>query len=121
MCDCTDVPIGSHANEVVLRIPEHMADYRAARVDLGLSPDVSIDRCLVDEIRELWRAGIRTTGCCCGHNQRAGFIGVFPEDIPAMLRLGYEVHPNPCRPGDRDSFYPKSVYTPAVDQPESVA
>lgn len=55
MCDCTDTAIGSHANEVVLPIPDHMADYRAARIDYGLSPNVSVDRCLVAEFADFVR------------------------------------------------------------------
>ncbi len=75
---------------------------------------ISIDSCLVDEIKELWSKGIRTTGCCCGHNQIAPYIGVVDEDIPKMKEMGYKVAPNPCRPRSEDSFYPKSlkfVYT----------
>lgn len=30
---------------------------------------VLIDRCMVDQIIELNRAGIKTTGCCCGHGK----------------------------------------------------
>lgn len=108
-CWCTGVAIGSHAVGVELPIPDHMADYRSARVRAGLSPAVSVDACLVPEIVALWRAGIGTTGCCCGHNQGLpGFIGVFPEHVEVMKALGYRVQPNESRPGAEDSFWPKS-------------
>ena len=72
---------------------------------------LSIDKCLASEIQSLWDHGIRTTGCCCGHNEwrHLAFIGVVDDDIPHMKGLGYMVRPNPVRPGDEDSFVPKSV------------
>ena len=33
--------------------------------------------------------------------------------MKALEKLGYEVQPNPCRPGDEDSFWPKSI-TPSA-------
>jgi len=47
---------------------------------------------------------IVTTGCCCGHNEVEGFIGVEDQYIPQMKALGYEVQYNPTRPEDEDSF-----------------
>jgi len=70
---------------------------------------VCIDACLVSEIWELWRQGIRTTGSCCGHNQGPAYIGVVDEDIPKMKALGYKVAPNPCDARREDSFVPKSL------------
>lgn len=73
---------------------------------------VSVDPCLAAEIIELWRLGIVTTGCCCGHNlggRYLPFIGVREDFIPKMKELGYEVQYNDCRPNDEDSFVPKSV------------
>lgn len=71
---------------------------------------VCIDACLVSEIWELWGKGIRTTGCCCGHNkEQLPFIGVEFEDIPKMKELGYQVQPNADGSDREDSFYPKSL------------
>jgi len=108
-CDCVNVEIGSYTNQVVRPIPEHMADYRAARVADGLSDSICIDACMVAEIEALWAQGIRTTGCCCGHKKAPAYIGVFYDDIPRMKAMGYEVLPNFLRPGDEDSFEPKGV------------
>ena len=66
-----------------------------------------LDRCIAEEVMRLWMKGITTTGCCCGHNTTAPFIGVIDSDIEKMKLLGYEVAPNESRPGDEDSFYPK--------------
>jgi hypothetical protein len=70
---------------------------------------VCIDKCIASEILDLWDAGIETTGCCCGHNKAVPYIGVLPKYIPNMKELGYKVRPNEMRPGDEDSFYPKSI------------
>lgn len=70
---------------------------------------VSIDKCLLPEIIQLWERGIKTTGCCCGHgNTDMSFIGVRFEDIEKMKELGYEVYFNHYRPNDEDSFIPKT-------------
>ena len=70
---------------------------------------VSIDKCLLTEIIQLWEMGIKTTGCCCGHGNKAmAFIGVQDSYIEKMKELGYEVHFNSCRPNDEDSFIPKT-------------
>lgn len=70
---------------------------------------VSIDKCLLSEVVELWELGIKTTGCCCGHGRLEPFIGVREEHIPKMKELGYKVHFNSCRPNDEDSFIPKTI------------
>lgn len=72
---------------------------------------VAIDKCLLPEIISLWELGIKTTGCCCGHdnsNQEGAFIGVESEYINRMKEMGYMVYKNPCRPDDEDSFVPKT-------------
>ncbi len=52
---------------------------------------VSIDPCIVDEIKSLWAVGIHTGGSCCGHNNHEGTIIVYEESIPKMHKLGYEL------------------------------
>lgn len=99
-CSCVDVEIGSYDNQTVLPNPPHQRVHRQV---------ICVDTCLVPEITALWMAGIRTTGCCCGHNKANGFIGVDFADIPRMKAMGYMVRPNECRPGGEDSFWPKSL------------
>lgn len=109
MCDCVNVEIGSYANQVELPRPQHMMGDRDSLQEWT----ICIDKCLVDEIKALWAAGIWTTGCCCGHNKLNGYIGVINDDIPIMKAMGYVVAPNDSRPQpcfDEDSFYPKSTH-----------
>lgn len=70
---------------------------------------VAVDKCLLPEILKLWEMGIKTTGCCCGHGHPdMSFISVRSEYIGRMKSLGYEVRFNKYRPGDEDSFIPKT-------------
>lgn len=100
-CDCEDVKIGTHEATVAVELPGHMSEYRQARVEDGLSPKVSIDRCLVPEVRKLWGQGVSTRGSCCGHNKKPGYIAVAEEDVPKMKRLGYKSYPHP----NQDCFF----------------
>jgi len=98
MCNCKNIEIGSYDNTVALKAP-----------DWSSKNTICVDLCLKEEILHLWSIGIRTTGCCCGHNKVEGFIGVIDVDIPKMKELGYQVQYNSCRPNDEDSFKPKSI------------
>lgn len=53
-------------------------------------PTVAVDACIADVIESLWRAGIRTTHSCCGHNGKYGPASVgldLPEDTPAAAAI----------------------------------
>jgi hypothetical protein len=69
---------------------------------------VAIDKCLLPEILQLWEQGIKTTGCCCGHDKLKPYIGVREDCIDKMKTLGYEVQFNPHNPEGEDSFAPKT-------------
>lgn len=109
MCNCKNVKIGEYTNQTCIDIPPHMNDLEQWRIKNNLKPIICIDICLLEEIQHLWNLGIRTTGCCCGHNILNGYIGVCFDDIPKMKQLGYKVKYNECRPEDEDSFYPKNI------------
>lgn len=109
MCFCENVKIGSYDNQIELQIPDCMADYRELRRREHFPETICVDACLGDEIQELWRQGIKTTGCCCGHNYLPPFIGVEPEFEKRMLHLGYKIQLNENDPKRTDSFIPKSV------------
>lgn len=68
-----------------------------------------IDRCLVDEIQDLWRRGVVTTGSCCGHGINLGMINVAETSVDLMLGLGYKLMdvPESCW---KYSFIPKSKH-----------
>ena len=109
MCNCENVEVGSHDAAVSVNLPPHMSVYADAREQKGLSRSITVDKCLVPEIHDLWTAGIHTRGCCCGHNRREPYICVAPQSIEKMKTMGYEVYYNPCRPKSEDAFVPKTI------------
>ena len=68
-----------------------MKEYRENRVKAGLGKHLSIDPCIVDEIKFLWSKGVNTRGCCCGHNlDYEPYVDVTEKDIEIMKMLGYK-------------------------------
>lgn len=52
------------------------------------------DFCLEDELFQLWRCGVHTTGSCCGHGIMQPYIQVLDgESVQKMHELGYEKLP----------------------------
>jgi len=100
MCNCKNVESGSYANQIEVNRPKHMI----GRCEGTSSHTICIDSCILEEIQELWKMGIITTGCCCGHNKFPAFVGVIETDILKMKALGYTVQFNPCRPTAEDTF-----------------
>ena len=112
MCDCVNVQMGSFDNSVLMGYYPVMRQYRDNRVAEGLSGDgIFIDRCLVDEVVALWKAGVRTYGQCCGHNLPGvrPMINIGYVDMEKALSLGYEVYLFTNDPSRRDTIIPKSV------------
>jgi hypothetical protein len=108
MCNCKDIDLSTNDRFEVLIVPDNMELYYTNQENQRRYR-VSIDKCLVDEIKHLWSLGIKTTGCCCGHNIVPPYIGVTDDCIPKMKELGYKVTHNPKRPESEDSFLPKSI------------
>ena len=81
--------------------------------DIYKNGKLEIDKCLIEEIKQLWALGIHTQGCCCGHNKTIGFIQVERTDFQKMLDMGYEwYHDYEEELGGKnryDAFIPKSV------------
>lgn len=100
---CSDIAFGTYDCAYNIMPPWYRATDDAPKY-------IAVDKCLLPEIISLWEKGIRTTGCCCGHAKQPPFIGVIESDIPKMKALGYKVQFNQCRPGDEDSFYPKTDF-----------
>lgn len=96
ICTCIDIGLGSYANQIMVSSPPHMPK------DNGYC----LDKCVSEEVMILWKLGITTTGCCCGHGKVPPYIGVADNDIPTMKEWGYHVQHNPSRPHDEDSFIP---------------
>ncbi len=106
MCKCKHTESGVYENQVVLDFPPHMLEHYK---ESGKT-NINVDACIADEIKDLWAHGIRTTGCCCGHNWKFPYIGVVPDDIAKMKALGYKPQYNPWRPPNEDTFFPKVYY-----------
>jgi hypothetical protein len=105
---CNEIRFGSYDCAYNIMLPYLVTD--PTRPEQPPQPKtVAVDKCLLPEVLKLWEMGIKTTGCCCGHGRDGmSFIGVRPEYIDRMKSLGYEVRFNECRPGDEDSFIPKT-------------
>lgn len=104
MCKCVNVEVQSYDNQVELPRPAHM------KGQFGNQDTICVDTCIAEEIQVLWKSGISTTGCCCGHNRgpEFPFIGVVDADIEIMKAMGYKVQPNNCDLTRQDSFVPKT-------------
>lgn len=112
-CRCDGVSVQEYQGQIGLARPAHFP----------INPErpvIAVDACLAMEVTWLWGRGIVTTGCCCGHGVRPPFVGVLPVHIPEMKAMGYVVQDNPCRPGDEDSFWPKSI-TPTSGAREPIS
>jgi hypothetical protein len=48
--------------EVILELPDDIHPEKQNRT-------VSVDACIADVIKALWREGCQTLGCCCGHGK----------------------------------------------------
>lgn len=103
-CSCIDIAMGSYDNQISLKAP-----------DWSRHNIIGIDACIAIEVWNLWKIGIVTTGCCCGHNIAPPYIGVELEFIPMMKDMGYKVQLNNIRPGDKPPFIPMSL----TEQPDS--
>lgn len=51
---------------------------------------IAVDSCLAPTIREMNERGIITTGCCCGHGNGNGFIGVATESAKLLSEWCFE-------------------------------
>lgn len=106
---CKDIEFGTQNCCYNIMLPYYVTDPCIPNCP-EMAKTVAIDKCLLPEIISLWEKGVKTTGCCCGHDKLAPYIGVQPEYIDKMLELGYKVAFNTCRPEDSDSFIPKTKF-----------
>jgi len=75
MCDCLSYNgqgrIGGTTPEVALSQHRYFPD---APRDI-----ICVDACIAEVIERLWAAGVRTEGCCCGHNRTSMISNGYPE------------------------------------------
>ena len=65
MCDCQSYNLPESSGsipEVILNHDKYFPDTQR--------PTICVDACIAEVIENLWKAGIRTRGSCCGHNDR---------------------------------------------------
>lgn len=94
-------------DQVVVQIPNNIEILYNDPTERRVRKDVSIDRCLVDEIKSLWRNGICTQGCCCGHyGESPAFINIHLDDIYKALDLGYKLYKYPNDSNRKDTVIP---------------
>jgi len=97
---------------VVISVPPNL-DIRYNNPGRARRDRIAVDQCLAPEIKKLWRLGIATTGCCCGHGNRSvAYIGVEEPDIKKMEALGYEHHIHSLDPTREDNFTPQTISLP---------
>jgi len=97
--------------EILLGFYPVMEEYRQNRARAGLSKrGISVDRCMAGQIISLWKAGIRTYGCCCGHGEYDGWINVAREDFTKAMELGWKQYHYEDEPDRKDTVFAKKPY-----------
>lgn len=78
---------------IILKCPVNFIKFNSPTVldKSDYKNQISIDECLKNEILYLWSKGVKTTGCCCGHNSYDGFISVTEDCYDMMYKLGYKL------------------------------
>ena len=77
MCKCKNIKMGSFENQSEV-------------VNPFTGKKVSIDNCIIQEVSDLWKKGIKTIGSCCGHNKTVPTIVVPESENSKMQALGYK-------------------------------
>jgi predicted transcriptional regulator len=75
-CACQGVTMGGYENQVELQTPAHMLEIGNIGC-LTFRETTCVDRCVANLVQALWERGVITTGACCGHNIRDGYIGIY--------------------------------------------
>lgn len=92
-CDPTKYnDLYAYSRQIVIDLPVWTIAVKE-RLRMNYTPNVCIDSCIVDAIKELWSKGVETTGCCCGHNIMPAWVSVHPGFYEKMFELGYEQQP----------------------------
>lgn len=103
-CFCKNVMIQEYQNQVAMKPPFEVRDCLGEVKPVQL---VCVDACLASEIAWLWKHGIVTHGCCCGHGDPSmAYIGVYPEHIEKMKELGYK------NDEDKQAVHPEQHFKP---------
>lgn len=77
---CHSIDFGTYDNAVAIQAP--------------WGELITLDICVIPEIKWLWDNGVRTTGSCCGHGDRSlAVICADDNSQSKMEKLGYKPHP----------------------------
>jgi len=75
----------------------HQVDFGTYKNSVGLMAPwgdlITVDICMIPEIKWLWNKGIRTIECCCGHGKEPPYIAVTDGNRQIMEELGYTPDP----------------------------
>lgn len=109
-CPCQGVEIGNHTETVTLDYPFFMSEYVGNRLKAGLSSkQVSVDKCIAQDVLFLWAHEIATYGSCCGHNQVKPMININPAKMGTAISLGFEPYVFKDDLDRMDTVYPMSI------------
>lgn len=89
MCKCINVDFGTYENQIMVDAPQFMLPLINC-IGEEKEPYICLDKCIADEVMNLWSKKIHTVGCCCGHNKIDGYIQVKHAYIDDMIKLGYK-------------------------------
>jgi len=67
---------------VVVDLPPEIVPERERRT-------VCVDECIVTQIQALWKAGVQTLGCCCGHGKSDPSVVIPSTYDPTATELAY--------------------------------
>ena len=69
---------------IAVDLPDNMRDLKE-------SGTVCIDECIVPQIQALWKAGVMTRGCCCGHGKTNPEVIIADSQDPTATARAYDV------------------------------
>lgn len=94
-------------DQITLSIPNNLIILK--NDDIGTRRiSVSIDRCMIKEIKNLRNLWIITTWCCCWHWKQLWYIWVKDKFIEMMHKLWYKHRKNELYPDDNSHFIPNN-------------
>lgn len=116
-----DMWILAQFRENYVCVDSHIGEYKC-QVEIRFSAQserkpFSVDTCLQHEIHELiFKQGVNTIGCCCGHGRKQAYIQVSPQSVQKMHDLGYEPLPESEDGQVKWCFKPKTYFLEPVNR-----
>ena len=92
---CTEktlVPVPTHLQADYAEDWLFGGDYSEFGVNEGGERCFAIDRCIAPAVKAVWAAGIKTTGCCCGHGDGGGVVSIATERVDGIEPGSKTIH-----------------------------